>query len=385
MKIGFDVSQTGAGRAGCGWYARAMVEHLESIDRDNEYVLYPTFGDFYWSTSGGRDTYQPSAENFSRGLHHNNLEAMQNFWRHPPADWRSKLGSPDIIHANNFFCPVRLEGVHLVYTLYDLAFGHHPDWSTEANRIGCFDGVFHASLYADFIVAISEYSRRDFLGMFPYFPSERIAAIPAASRFVRGNPSTEPRGAGDLRGGEFWLHVGTDEPRKNIDHLLAAYATIKKEGPRRMPLVLAGGDGWLAGDLAERVRTFGVAEDVLALGYVADDQLQWLYEKCFAFVFPSLFEGFGMPVLEAMELGAPVIASATTSIPEITGESALLIDPLQIESTVSAMRRLLREPETRDQMREAGIERARHFSWDRCARRLLGIYETAVDLGTRPR
>ncbi len=382
MKIGFDVSQTGAGRTGCGWYARSLIEHLEHCDSDNSYTLYPTFGDSYWSTNGGSDTYQSARPNFERGLRHRTLESMQSFWRDPPPRWESDLGNPDLIHANNYYCPVGLETAKLVYTLYDLSFLEHPDWSTEANRVSCFEGVFNASLYADSVIAISEYSRRTFLETFPYFPKDRITIVSPASRFESSPTPKRTSSLANLRTDSFWLHVGTDEPRKNLDHLLRAYATVRTESRSSIPLVLSGADGWTVGNLEHRIDRLGLSEDVIRLGYVDEGDLEWLYTNCFGFVFPSLYEGFGMPVLEAMALGAPVVASRTTSIPEITGSAALLIDPLDHNSTAAAMQRLVDEPAERDSLRRASIEQSSKFSWEDSARRVREAY---VDIAGRPK
>ncbi len=383
MRIGFDVSQTGAGRAGCGWYARSLIENLESCDRNNSYVIYPTFGDHFWSPAAGGDTYRPRARNFTRGLRHRSLSAMQEFWSAPPADWITRLGSPQVIHSNNFYCPVGTERPRVVYTLYDLGFLHQPDWSTEANRSACFRGVYDASLSADFIVAISDFSRQDFLSSFPYFPAERIAVVSPASRFIRNTGQPRPPAKPNLKPGAFWLHVGNDEPRKNRDRLLSAYAELQSDHSDAIPLVMAGGEGWLTGDLHQRFESLGIANQVHHLGYVEDDVLQWLYENCFGFVFPSCFEGFGMPVLEAMELGAPVIASNTTSIPEITANAAILMDPMDPRAITEAMRGLLEHPQRRAELRDEGFRRAALFSWTEAARRVMAVYRDVV--GRPPR
>lgn len=385
MRIGFDSSQTGAARAGCGWYARSLIEHVAASNPDSTYVLYPSFGDHYWSPAAGRDTCQPTRRNVVRGPRQRSLEAMRRFWTDPPADWFERLGRPQIIHSNNFFCPVAFEGPRLVYTLYDLSFLHHPDWSTEENRVACFRGVYDASLFADVVVTISEFSRNDFLQSFPHFPSERVAVVPPASRFRNGENSRAPTPVAGLAPGAFWLHVGTDEPRKNRSHLLAAYAALCADHRRPMPLVLAGGQGWLSDGHRDQLDSLGGGGDVRNLGYVADRELEWLYRNCFAFIFPSHYEGFGMPVLEAMQAGAAVIASRTTSIPEITGDAAILIDPADPSTTTSAMGSLIDDPHRRAALRERGPQRAQLFSWDDSARKLVAAYRKALQLAARAR
>ncbi len=177
MRIGFDISQTGKAKAGCGWLADSLIRHLAEIDTRNEYVLYPTFGDGYWDIVGPESTVHIDKSNFQRGLSHATMAEMREFWRNPPSDLETRLGEPDIVHANNFFCPRGLRQARLVYTLYDMMFLEHPESTTEANRNTCFTGVFNASLRADFIVAISQYSRNHFLSTFPHYPADRVHVV----------------------------------------------------------------------------------------------------------------------------------------------------------------------------------------------------------------
>ena len=379
MRIGFDISQTGQAKAGCGWFADSLIRHLAEIDSRNEYLLYPSFGDLYWDAVGPAATIQIDKPNFRRGLSHSTIAEMQQFWRNPGARFEAQLGAPDIVHSNNFFCPRGLTGARLVYTLYDLIFLEHPESTTEANRIGCFAGVFNASLRADLIVAISDYSRRHFLETFPHYPADRVHVVHLASRFQLRADCARPEKLARLQPGRFWLNVGTIEPRKNLRRLLQAYARLKEQLGGSFPLVLAGGKGWLMEDFDSVVEKLGLREDVVVLGYAEESELQWLYQNCFTFLYPSLFEGFGLPVLEAMTLGAPVIASNTTSLPEIVGGAGLLVDPLEEDAIVNAMRGLATSRIDRDALRQQAMAQARKFSWDSTARRVRDLYQQVVE------
>ncbi|MEK7408681.1 MAG: glycosyltransferase family 1 protein [Acidobacteriota bacterium] len=372
MRIGFDVSQTGRRKAGCGYLADGLIRALAETDSENDYILYPAVGDLYWDPECASETFQTGRANFRRMAPPANWEASQSFWREPPPDLEKQLGEPDIFHANNFFCPTGLTRARLVYTLYDLAFLEEPAWTTEANRCGCFEGVFRASLLAEFIIAISQNTRRHFLETFPHYPPERMEVVYPASRFEGRQPQTEP--VRDLRPQGFWLSAATLEPRKNHRRLIEAYAKLAAEATPSLPLVLAGGAGWLMEDLDRALGEHRAGGEVIRTGYVSDAQLEWLYENCFAFVYPSLFEGFGMPVLEAMGLGAPVICSNTTSLPEITGPAALLVDPTDVESIAAAMKELASSETTRERLREEGRRRARDFSWAISAERVVEVY-----------
>jgi glycosyltransferase involved in cell wall biosynthesis len=373
MKIGFDISQTGKVKAGCGYFADGLIRQLAASDPSNEYILYPAVGDLFWDPECATATFDCDRPNFRRMRAPKDFSTSQHFWRHPPKDFEHKLGNPDLVHANNFYCPRGLNQARLVYTLYDLHFLEEPAWTTEQNRIGCFDGVFHASLRADLIIAISEYTKRHFLSIFPHFPEERMAVIYPASRFDE-SPKTCPERLDNLQPGHFWLSVGTIEPRKNHGALLDAYRILKRECDSIPPLVLAGARGWLLDDLNERLHGLEPGRDVILPGYVPDAQLQWLFRNCFAFIFPSLFEGFGMPVLEALGLGAPVLCSNTSSLPEVGGDAAIYFDPRDPRSIANAMIRIVEGEVNRDFLRSAAQKQAKGFSWEISAARLCEMY-----------
>jgi glycosyltransferase involved in cell wall biosynthesis len=382
MRIGFDISQTGTARAGCGCFARSLIHHLAEIDTHNEYVLYPTFGDTFWDAAGAAATAHVDRPNFRRGLSHSTFGDMQKFWRNPGDDFESQLGTPDIVHSNNFFCPRGLSRARLIYSLHDLMFLELPESTTEANRIACFTGVFEASIRADFIVAISHYSRNHFLATFPHYPPDRVRVAHLASRFHLQPDCAQPRRLAHLQPERFWLNVGTIEPRKNQRRMLQAYARLKSESDGIFPMVLAGGKGWLMEDFERFVNELGLRQDVVILGYVDDAELQWLYQNCFAFLYPSLFEGFGLPVLEAMTLGAPVITSNRTSLPEVVGMDGLLVDPLQEEEICQAMLNLKTDPSLRATLANRSPRRAKQFSWSRTAHEVLKVYHEVME---RPR
>jgi glycosyltransferase involved in cell wall biosynthesis len=382
MKVGFDVSQTGADKAGCGYYADTLVQHLAEMDSQNQYILYPTFGDCYWDPDWQRSTREIDLPNFKRGLGHTTFEAARRFWTSPPPDLERQLGDPDVIHANNFFCPPDVGHARLVYTLYDLAFLEHPEWTTEKNRICCFSGVFNASLSADLVIAISEHTRQNFLKTFPHYPAGFVKVAYPASRFGAPTTPARPCKLALLQPEQFWFTVSTLEPRKNHLRLLEAYAKLKAHLGESRPLVLAGGAGWMMQHFGETIDKMGLQADVVRLGYVDDHSLQWLYQNCFAFVYPSLFEGFGLPVVEAMSLGAPAICSDTTSLPEIAGDAALLADPENVEEIFRAMLTLSTDEACRQTLKAQALRQAKQFSWSRTARTVLDLYEEVL---TQPR
>ena len=379
MRIGFDVSQTGPGKAGCGFYAHGLLHGLLGIDAVNDYVLYPTFGDHYFDPEV-RSQELPVQQNVTVGPHQQHPEARM-FWGNPAPGFESRIGNPDVIHANNFFAPAGLIHSRLVYTLYDLGFLENSSWTTEANRTACFGGLFRAAVSADWMIAISRFTKQRFTHLFPHYPADRISVIYPASRFGPNHPATPP--AAKLERRKFWLCVATLEPRKNYRGILRAYGEVRADiGPAADPLVIAGGAGWIT-DIQQEIDQLKLGGHVVLLGYVPDAVLCWLYRNARCLVFPSFYEGFGMPVLEAMSCGTPVIASNGSAFPEIVGSSQpgdLLVDPLDVASIAGAMKQLQRL--TADRMDRLGIlaqQQAQSFSWQQSANALLQVYQQALD------
>lgn len=379
MRIAYDITQTGKDKAGCGYFAYSLIRALAEIDSQNEYMLLNTFGEFIWDGRASPHSCGIQRTNFRSGLQHGSYSAARQFWHQPPEDLDTALGNPDIVHANNFFCPRGLQRARIVYTLYDLSFVDHPEWTTEANRTLCFDGTYQASLSADTILAISQYSRTHFLRTFPHYPAENVHVVYPASRYSYTahlqRPKKLPRYVSE---GKFWLCVGTLEPRKNHLGLLRAYARHKSRCRNVMPLIHAGGPGWLMNDFNDQIRRLNLQDNVILLGYVDDTTLQWLYQNCFAFVYPSYFEGFGLPVLEAMSLGAAVITSNTTSIPEIVGEAGILVDPAADDQIANAMDGLAEDANRLPNLRASAKQRAALFSWAKAAGETLKLYEHSM-------
>ena len=375
MHIGFDISQTGRAKAGCGFFAHAMAGALLEEAPGQRYSFYPSFGDFYFdalmplrSPYRGRDV--------RYGPRHLTRDAAGAFWSRP--DLEAALGSPDVVHANNFWCPVQLSASRLVYTCYDLGFVVQPDWTTEANRVGCFEGSFRAAAVADWIVAISHATRDHFLRLFPHFPADRVRVIHPCSRFGPDQAETRPPSLGAVAPGGFWLNVGTIEPRKNQERLARAYRKYASQAAAPMPLVLAGGRGWLMDDFTATLRELGIDKQVIMTGYVSDEELAWLYRNCYANLYPSLFEGFGLPVLEGMQFGAPSIVSSSSSLPEVAGDAAMLIEPLDVDGWAAALIKLAADPALRRRLAHQAVAQAARFDRHASARALLALYGEAI-------
>jgi glycosyltransferase involved in cell wall biosynthesis len=311
------------------------------------------------------------------GPRHATLDAARAFWTAPGLD--AALGAPDLVHSNNFWTPLQLKQSRLIYTFYDMGFAVEPTWTTEANRVGCFDGVFRSSVAADWIVAISESSRAHYLSVFPHFPESRIRVIYPCSRFPDAEVVGElPDALAGIPEGRYWLNVGTIEPRKNQRMLAQAYARYLSRASDPMPLVLAGGKGWLMEDFQIYLNELGIANHVMMTGYVSDAELIWLYRNCYANLYPSLFEGFGLPILEGMQFGAATLSSNITSLPEVAGTAAILLPPEDVEAWSRAMLDLEGDENERCLLGAAARCRAAEFNWKNSAAALLSLYEEAM-------
>lgn len=382
MRIGFDISQTGNNKAGCGFLADSLIRTLTRVDDKNTYILYPHFGSDFRDPEALKTTTRIDSPSVTRIPVGRNPEEGRIFWNEMTPEKEEILGDPDIIHANNFFCPMGLTRARLVYTLHDIGFLYHPEFTTEQNRWICFNGVFRASLAADAVIAVSAFSKERFLEVFPHYPEDRVTVVHLGSRFSQDRACNAASSLPDrFRPGEFWLSVGTLEPRKNLRRMLAAFAEYRKKTQDPFPFALAGGRGWMEDDLGAFIRSLGIEDVVIPLGYVGDKDLAWLYRNCFAFVYPSLYEGFGLPVLEAMTLGAPVITSGVTSLPEVAGEAALYVNPQDTGDLVRAFERMGTDSELRKSLKERSIIQSRKFSWERAAALTLEVYRQVMGDG----
>jgi glycosyltransferase involved in cell wall biosynthesis len=233
-----------------------------------------------------------------------------------------------------------------------------------------------AARRADIVLTDSESSAID-LRRFLRLPAEHVHAIPLAGegRLTPAHPSVvaEALTRYEVRQ-PYLLYVGGLNGRKNIEGLLAAFAEVRRSHPR-LALVIAGKRQWRVGGIDKVLQNLDIEAQVHFTGYVADADLPGLYGGAAAFVFPSLYEGFGLPVLEAMACGAPVITSNVSSLPEVAGDAALLIDPRNSGAIATAIRRVLEDPHVASTLRLRGLARAAEFTWERTARETLAIYE----------
>ena len=283
---------------------------------------------------------------------------------------------PDMLHVQYtapLFCPVPV-----VVSIHDVSFLEHPEYFTAVRRKQLSVTVARTAKAASKIITGSEFSRESILRAYDVDPEKVVVVSNAASPFFRVvNREAATRKVRNTFGlhGPFVLSVGDLQPRKNHIGLIQAFSDLVKSCPQ-LPhrLVLAGQDTWFGARVREAARQSGIEDRISFLGFVSDDDLLQLYNAADCFVFPSYYEGFGIPILEAMACGRAVVCANTSSIPEVADGAGLLFDPYQPEEIARAMRDVLIDSQLRQRMERLGVQRAAAFTWRETARLTLEIY-----------
>ncbi|NBO24572.1 MAG: glycosyltransferase family 1 protein [Chlamydiae bacterium] len=375
LKIGYDVSQAYGKITGCGQFAKNLLSSLNLVQDEIELRLFSNVGDFWFNEEKNKPSF-----NIKKSY---NIEWFQTrnecvkAWKNESYDYL--FHGLDLIHLNNFWCPDKVVTPKIVFTVYDLNFLEFPDWSTETNRNGCFQGIYNSSLYADHIVFISNFTRKKYLEIFPYYPKNKTSIIYPSSQYEKNKHEKEkPKLKVNIESKKFWLNVSTIEPRKNQTMLLDAYCMYLKQSKNKYPLVIVGSYGWLMSKFESEIENRDLIGQVILAGYISDDELAWCYNHCYGNLYPALYEGFGIPVLEGMLFGAPTGCSNVTSLPEVAGDAAVLLDPKKPNEWSSFMLRLETDLAFRTYLANAGPSQAAKFSSNTSGRTCLDIYRCVV-------
>jgi glycosyltransferase involved in cell wall biosynthesis len=271
-----------------------------------------------------------------------------------------------------------------VVTVHDLSFMRYPQAFPPMQRRYLQSQVRRSVRAARRVIAVSQATKQDVVELFGV-PAERIdvvyngvdasfcpAPVEQVEAFRRRQELPQ----------RYVLHLGTLEPRKNLVRLVQAFAQVKAHDPSQpsVKLVLAGGKGWDYDAIFAEVGRLGLEQEVLFPGYVADQEVAWWYRAATVFVYPSLLEGFGLPVLEAMACGAPTVTSALSSLPEVAGDAALLVDPTSVDALAAALLRLLADAGLASDLRARGLAQAARFPWSRTAQATAAVYRHALGI-----
>jgi glycosyltransferase involved in cell wall biosynthesis len=371
MQIGIDAHAIGAQQGGNETYIRNLIKALAAIDSENRYTIYLAQPD---AAVEWREGFARQFPNFSIRL----LPKPTPIVRVPVfLAYELRRRPVDVLHVQYTappFCPAPV-----VATIHDLAFEHLPETFTRRGSLQLKLTVRRTARRAARIATVSEYSRQDLLRTYGLPPEKVVVTYNGVESHFTPDPAG-PDEAAAIRarfqiGREYLLAVGSLQPRKNLVRLIRTYAKLRAERPGFTPqLVIVGRKLWLADSIFDEVKRQPWADDVILTGYVTDADLPALYRGAAAFVYPSIFEGFGLPPLEAMACGTPVVTSNTSSLPEVTGDAALLVDPYSEDQIADALLQITGDEALRSRLRAAGLEQAKRFTWRDAAARTLQLY-----------
>ncbi|MGH2458711.1 MAG: glycosyltransferase family 4 protein [Chloroflexota bacterium] len=373
MRIGFDYTAAIRQGAGIGRWARCLIQALLELDRVNTYTLF-----YSRATAHDPAPKLPEGPNVSGRRLWLDERALNMLWYKlgAPIPIDALAGPADVFHFPDFALPPVRRGATVV-TVHDLSFMLVPECADQRLRAHLEKVVPMSVREADFVCADSENTRNELTTLLDVVP-ERVAVVYGGVD-RRFHPVTDPAVLEAIRqkyglSFPFIFYMGTIEPRKNLGRLLQAYTRLREKSRSPHRLVIAGGLGWLYQEVLRDIDQLAAEQRVVFLGRVPDDDLPALYSLCDVFAFPSLYEGFGLPPLEAMACGKAVVCSNTSSLPEVVGDAGVFVSPYDVDGLADVLGQLLADPSRRQRLGERGIERASQFTWEKAARQTLEIY-----------
>jgi glycosyltransferase involved in cell wall biosynthesis len=385
MKIAIDAFPAMLQKTGVGYYTEHLITAFLKFAPDNDYYLCDFLGgkEFYQlvkvepDLSNARDLFRISNVRFPFVT----LARVLLYMRNRALGRIGRLEEADLFFGTNYR-GVFLKGMKNVITIHDMAHEHFPD-AVPGNTLRYLkERLPEVARSAALLIADSEATKDDVV-TFLNVPEQKVRVIylgvdTSFRKIADREILTAARERYRLPE-RFILFLGTIQPRKNLEGLIKAFALLCKEKGFEHSLVVAGGQGWKSGGLKALIKKLGLDRRVRFIGYVDGGDMPALYNLADLFVFPSLYEGFGLPVLEAMACGVPVVTSRVSSLPEVAGDAAVLVDPSSGEDIAEGMRRLLSGGALRDQCVEKSLERAKLFTWERCAHETLAVFKEVME------
>jgi len=368
LHIAIDAHSVGAKLGGNETYATNLIEALAEIDQTNRYTLYVTKREAIERFSNRWPNFSVKQTLPHTPIVRIPLTLAHELRRHPV----------DLLHVQYTAPP--LAPCPVVATIHDLAFEHLPQTFNRRSWIQLRLTVRSTARRSAHVITVSEYSKADIMRTYG-LAADRITVTPEAAS-PQFAPVRDPADLDQVRrsygiDSDYVLSLCSLQPRKNLVRLIEAYTHLRREhlSDKFPKLVLAGKRGWLDRETLAAAERSPYIKDIIFTGYVPENSLPALYSGACCFVYPSYFEGFGLPVVEAMQCGAPVIAGNRTSLPEVISDAGLLVDPFDHRELANAVMKLVSDPTAREKFRSRGLERAKKFNWLSTAKLTLQVYE----------
>jgi glycosyltransferase involved in cell wall biosynthesis len=368
MRIGIDSRSLNQKGLGVGRYLFDLLKHYPELDRSNEYLLYL------------KQTGLPSAlSNFSSKaislpLINSNF-AWLNF-RLPVELLRDKI---DLFHCPFYGLPV-YQPCPMVVTIHDIIYEIHPEWFPKLQGASFRFLSRLGAKTARKVIAVSEHTKKDIMERY-HVPESKIEVIYEAPddmyRIIKDEALLKRTKQKFGITKDFLIHVGAIHKRRNIVSLLKVFKRLKESG-RDLQLVLVGSIQWPFIDLKQLLLEMGLKSDVVHLEFISDENLACLYNAARLFVYPSLYEGFGLPLVEAMACGTPIAASNVSSIPEVIGDAGILFDPYNEDEILDSIKTIIDDKNARDSLISRGSDRVRRYSWSGAAKRTIELYNRSL-------
>lgn len=378
MKIGIDVTSAVMQGGGIGRYTRELVQTTLATDTENAYVLFSappppekTLSQIFPVNGRIQHKIAPLSEQW-----------LYRLWYRArlPISVQRFTGKLDLFHSPDFVLPPVSSNTPTLLTVHDLSFVHFPEVYPEV-LVNYLNKVVPWSVgRATHILADSVATKHDLMALWQV-ADEKITVLYSGvnesfERVKDDEKITAVRSKYDLGDRPYLLSVGTVQPRKNYQMLIQAFAPLADKIPHN--LYIAGGKGWLYEEMMAEIEKQNLTDRVRFIGFIDDEDLPTLYSGADLYLFPSIYEGFGLPMLEAMACGVPVIASDVSSLPEVGQETAVLLPPHDLDKWTTAIESILSDPEQQQRMKNAGYHRVNQFSWEKSASQLLEIYRNLL-------
>jgi glycosyltransferase involved in cell wall biosynthesis len=369
IRIAFDATSLQRNKMGAGVYIFQLLSALAIVDQNNLYYIFTSPENI--ETIGIKQ----SNFNFIPVILLNRIARIA--WEQTALPLQIINLKIDVLHSPHYTTPI-IKNCKSVVTFHDMTFYLFPEMHEKSKVILFKSMIQYSSLATDKIISVSQSTSTDIAKILNIAPTKICTVLSAANpKYILQdtNHIEQVCSKYSLIQKRYLLFVGALEPRKNIPLLIKAYSKLVKEFPN-IPLVIVGKKGWMYQSIFELVESLDISSEVKFLGYVDEDDLVTLYSGAKVFIYPSTYEGFGFPVLEAMQCGTPVITSNTSSLPELTGDSALLINPNNVDDLLTAMRSILINDSLAKELSVKGLSRATLFTWKNTAIQTLNIYQS---------